>query len=185
MTFLADSNPTFLWVSRSRGWGDWIAAGQPGPRNRATGMQLPATAFWAADARAMRDMARALGDRAADSTYGLAPTALRVSAAQHVVEAIAAHDGHLSTGFLGTPNVLPVLSDAGRDDIAYDLLLTASVPSWLYLVDRGATTMWETWDADTQRDYSQNHYAYGAVAGWLLQHAVGITPPSWTAGRRE
>jgi alpha-L-rhamnosidase len=160
-----------------------MPAGQPGPRDRATGMQLLATAFWAADARAMRDMARALGDRAADSTYatlcdniraafphayvhpdgtagqpvpatdswpsrvmtsqttyalalrnGLVPTALRASAAQHLVEAIAAHDGHLSTGLLATPNVLPARSESGRDDIAYDLLLTASVPSWLYSI---------------------------------------------------
>jgi alpha-L-rhamnosidase len=59
--------------------------------------------------------------------------------------------GFLGTGFLATPYLLPVLADNGELDLAYELLMQASEPSWLAMVDRGATTMWELWnglDAD-------------------------------------
>ena len=57
-----------------------------------------------------------------------------------------APDNHLNTGFLGTPYLLPVLADAGHLDVAYDLLFQETPPSWLAMIDRGATTIWEDWD---------------------------------------
>ena len=56
-------------------------------------------------------------------------------------------DGRVATGFLGTPLVLPALAAAGRFDAAYLMLLRREVPSWLYQVAAGATTVWERWDA--------------------------------------
>ncbi|MEU0683401.1 hypothetical protein ABZ462_26700 [Streptomyces albogriseolus] len=59
---------------------------------------------------------------------------------------------HLSTGFLGTPRLLPVLTDTGHTDTghtdtAYRLLTRRTFPSWGYQIDHGATTMWERWDS--------------------------------------
>ena len=113
--------------------------------------------------------------------FGLLPTALRPLAARHLVAAIEARDWHLSTGFVGTAYLLPVLSENGYHDVAVKLLSTDSFPSWLYEVVHGATTMWERWDGWTEARGFQdagmnsfNHYAYGAVGDWLVRYLAGI-----------
>ena len=92
-------------------------------------------------------------------------------------------DLHLSTGFVGTPLLLPVLSRFGQADLAYDLLLQTSYPGWLYPITQGATTMWERWNSYTKEGgfgdmnmNSFNHYAYGAVAEWFFESICGIQP---------
>ncbi len=87
----------------------------------------------------------------------------------------------LQTGFLGTAILLPTLTKIGRADLAYTLLLQHENPSWLYSVDQGATTVWERWNSYTKKDgfgdvsmNSFNHYAYGAVVGWMFETMAGI-----------
>lgn len=108
----------------------------------------------------------------------LLPESLRPLAAQRLVERIAANGGQLGTGFLGTPHLLEVLTDTGHADVAYSLLLNTKCPSWGYMVQHGATTMWERWNGDQMRNdpgmNSYNHYAYGAVAEWIYRYAAGI-----------
>ena len=89
----------------------------------------------------------------------------------------------MQTGFVGTPYILHVLSDYGHADIAYSLLLRREYPSWLYAVEKGATTIWEHWDGIMEDGSfwsadmnSFNHYAYGSVADWVYEAAAGITP---------
>ncbi|MFJ7996333.1 alpha-L-rhamnosidase [Streptomyces sp. NPDC096310] len=107
----------------------------------------------------------------------------RAPAADRLVQLIEAKGGHLSTGFLGTPRLLPVLTDTGHIDVAYRLLLQRTFPSWGYQIDQGATTMWERWDSirpdGTFQDAgmnSFNHYAYGSVGEWMYAHIAGIAP---------
>jgi alpha-L-rhamnosidase len=108
----------------------------------------------------------------------LLPEALREAAAKRLVDRIEANHWRLGTGFLGTPYLLGVLTDTGHADVAYRLLLNTEYPSWGYLVEHGATTMWERWNGDQMRDdpsmNSYNHYAYGAVADWIYRYAAGI-----------
>ena len=83
----------------------------------------------------------------------------------------------LNTGFLSTPDLCRVLADHGHVDTAYRLLLNETCPGWLYAVKKGATTVWETWDGvreDGTAHDSLNHYAYGAVSGWLFSGVAGI-----------
>ena len=87
----------------------------------------------------------------------------------------------LKTGFVGTPYLLHMLSENGYADVAYSLLLQEEFPSWLYSVNRGATTIWEHWDGIKpdgtfwrESMNSFNHYAYGAVCDWLYGAAAGI-----------
>ena len=88
----------------------------------------------------------------------------------------------LMTGFIGTAWILPALTLAGRDDIAYRMLMNHQYPSWLYPVDQGATTIWERLDSYTlDRGFgghnsmnSFNHYSFGAVGQWLLSRSLGI-----------
>ena len=107
----------------------------------------------------------------------------RGPAADRLVELIRAEDWHLSTGFLGTPRLLPVLTATGHTDVAYRLLLQRTFPSWGYQIDRGATTMWERWDSITPDGGFQdagmnsfNHYAYGSVGEWMYANITGIAP---------
>src|SRR5690606_25430653 len=79
-------------------------------------------------------------------TMNLIPEAQKEQAARRFVEEIARFDGHLATGFIGTPRLLPGLHAAGETGAAYGLLLNETYPSWLYQVKLGATTMWERWD---------------------------------------
>ena len=108
----------------------------------------------------------------------LLPENLRAAAAQKLVAKIHANHDLLGTGFLGTPYLLEVLTQAGYAKLAYTLLLNTRYPSWGYMVTHGATTMWERWNGDQMRNdpsmNSYNHYAYGAVADWIYRYAAGV-----------
>jgi alpha-L-rhamnosidase len=127
---------------------------------------------------------------------------------RHVAKALAAmvrrSRGRVSTGFLGTPLVLPALAHEGFYAEAYAMLLCQEMPSWLYQIDRGATTTWERWDAirpdgtihpgvmspppgaeEGGHMLSFNHYAYGSVIDWVYRHLGGIAPVSTDPGYRS
>ncbi|MPY39820.1 Bacterial alpha-L-rhamnosidase [Streptomyces phyllanthi] len=87
----------------------------------------------------------------------------------------------LSVGFLGVNVLAPVLTDEGRADLAYKLLHQDALPSWLYSVRNGATTVWERWNSYSEDDgfgpvsmNSFNHYAYGAIMEWMYAYMAGI-----------
>jgi alpha-L-rhamnosidase len=111
---------------------------------------------------------------------------LRAKAAQKLVDKIEANHGLLGTGFLGTPYLLEELTKTGYAKEAYKLLLNTQYPSWGYLVEHGATTMWERWNGDQMKDdpsmNSYNHYAYGAVADWIYRYAAGVDATTLNAG---
>jgi alpha-L-rhamnosidase len=116
----------------------------------------------------------------------LLPQEMRAQAAQRLVDRIAANGWKLGTGFLGTPYLLGVLADTGHADVAYRLLLNTVYPSWGYMVEHGATTMWERWNGDKMLGdpgmNSFNHYAYGAVGEWLYRYAAGVDTSALSAG---
>lgn len=87
----------------------------------------------------------------------------------------------LAVGFMGSNIITPVLSDVGRSDVSYDLLLSTEMPSWLFEVKAGATTIWERWNSyDPYKGFgdaemnSFNHFAYGSVAEWMYRYMAGI-----------
>ena len=108
---------------------------------------------------------------------------LAEKAAAHLVERIEARDGHLSTGFLGTKDLMLVLSKIGREDVAYRLLHNDTYPSWGFSIKHGATSIWERWNGWTPEqgfmDPGMNsfaHYSFGAVGQWLFENVGGIRP---------
>ena len=110
-------------------------------------------------------------------SFGMIPEQMRDAAATRLVELIRAADTHLRTGFLSTGDLLPVLSDSGHADVAYELLFQRTAPSWLNMIDRGATTIWEDWegiDATGAARESLNHYSKGAVIRFLHTHTLGL-----------
>jgi alpha-L-rhamnosidase len=114
--------------------------------------------------------------------FGLYEEDERQGLVDKLVELIDDFGGRMSTGFVGTPLILHVLSDNGRADAAFDLLLQEKNPSWLLSVNQGATTVWEHWNS-RKEDHSFwsaemnsfNHYAYGAVYDWMFGDMVGLT----------
>lgn len=113
--------------------------------------------------------------------FGLAEDLQKTADA--LAEMIRQDGGRMRTGFVGTPYLLHVLSDYGHTDLAYSLLLRKEYPSWLYAVEKGATTVWEHWDGIMEdgsfwdKDMNSfNHYAYGSVADWVYEKAAGIRP---------
>jgi alpha-L-rhamnosidase len=111
--------------------------------------------------------------------FGLVPEHLRACAADRLAALIRTVDTHLTTGFLSTGFLLPVLADHGHLDLAYALLLQPTAPSWLATIDRGATTIWEDWhgvDEQGRPHMSYNHYSKGAVVTFLHQYVAGIRP---------
>ena len=114
-------------------------------------------------------------------TMGLIPSAKTQAASEKFVSEIEKKNWHLATGFIGTPRLLPALTMAGRNDVAYRLFLTDTFPSWLFQVKLGATTMWERWDGWTPDKGFQdpamnsfNHYAFGSVGAWMYGSVTGI-----------
>ncbi|MDR2473655.1 MAG: glycoside hydrolase family 78 protein [Tannerella sp.] len=89
----------------------------------------------------------------------------------------------ITTGFAGTPNILPALSRAGRHKEAYLMFTCTDLASWLYPVTKGATSVWERWDGyeaafgNNNRNSmnSFNHFALGAVGQWMYEYQLGIT----------
>jgi len=117
--------------------------------------------------------------------FDLLPENLRAQAAQYLDDDIKAKGGHLSTGFVGVSYLLPVLTQAGKADTAYGLLLQDTFPSWLFSVKHGATTIWERWDGWTPEKGFQdpgmnsfNHYSLGSCGEYLFGGIGGIQPAS-------
>jgi alpha-L-rhamnosidase len=97
----------------------------------------------------------------------------------HLKDMIEQNDNCLDTGFLSVLFLMDVLCENGLRDLAYKLLFQTKCPSWLYEVEHGATTMWESWGAvledGTVSSYSYNHYAFGCVGEWLYKEIGGLS----------
>ncbi|HZM05511.1 MAG TPA: glycoside hydrolase family 78 protein [Candidatus Saccharimonadales bacterium] len=103
------------------------------------------------------------------------------AAAQRLVELIKKRDWHLSTGFIGTKNLMLVLAKIGRNDVAYRLIHNDTFPSWGFSIAHGATSIWERWDGWTPEKGFQDpgmnsfaHYSFGAVYQWMAENIGGI-----------
>jgi alpha-L-rhamnosidase len=109
--------------------------------------------------------------------FGLIPDRHIDRCVADLVGLIRAADTHLGTGFLSTPMLLPMLAEHGHLDLAYELLFQDTSPSWMAMLKRGATTVWEDWDGIDEHGLpsaSLNHYSKGAVISFLHQYIAGL-----------
>ena len=125
-------------------------------------------------------------------TFGLLPADRVQAAADKLAAKVALAGGHLSVGFLGVENLLPVLAGHGHADVAYQVLLQPGFPGWGYMIGRGATTIWERWDGirpdgsfNDPGMNSFNHYGLGSVGDFLYREVGGLAPagPGYSALR--
>ncbi len=103
------------------------------------------------------------------------------AAIAHLLEALERYRGHLSTGFHTSHRLMQVLSEHGHHREACRLINLTTPPSWGYMVEQGATTIWERWDGYVEgRGFADpgmnsfNHYMFGAVGAWVWSRIVGI-----------
>ena len=102
-------------------------------------------------------------------------------AAELLVKNIESKGWHLSTGFIGTKDLMLALSKIGRNDVAYRLVHNDTFPSWGFSIKNGATTIWERWNGWTPEKgfgpvsmNSYAHYSFGAVYQWMVENIGGI-----------
>jgi alpha-L-rhamnosidase len=104
--------------------------------------------------------------------FSLLDSVFTEPALQKLINDIQNSDMNLDFGVLGSKFVPNALAQAGRMDIAYDLINTTDFPGWGHWVSRGATTLWEDWRGESSR----NHVFFGDVSAWFYRYLAGIRP---------
>lgn len=208
--YIETESTDFVW-SDGWHYGDWLALDDPEDKRGKTNHNLIATAFFYHSTELVIKAGKILGEdvthfehtlpkikkafvreyfidgKLTDDTqtahvlaihFGLIDKELL---ANRLIELIEERGDTLTTGFVGTPYLLDTLTEIGRADKAYTLLLQEKFPSWLFSVNMGATTIWEHWDglrpdgSIWSKDMNSfNHYAYGSVAAWIYRTVCGI-----------
>lgn len=206
-----------LGIAHGNRWGDWLAQGAETPLDYIDSVYFALTSRMMAEMAEAVDKAPEAAayqqqfDRtktafrkkylqadgqltvSTQTAYALAlfanlvPEDQRDAVGQHLADMIARNGQRMSTGFLGTRPLLPVLSSVGRHDLAVFLLQSRAFPSWGYEVEQGATSIWERWDSYTKEDgfgrhnaamNSFSHYSFGAVCEWMFNTLAGIRSDS-------
>jgi alpha-L-rhamnosidase len=111
--------------------------------------------------------------------FGITPEEDRKAVFNHICRVIEEVNAfQLSTGEVGTAWLLQTLSAYGRTDLALRLATNRGYPGWGYMMERGATTLWESWNADKMKgnQVSINHMALmGDVLNWCYENIAGIS----------
>ncbi len=104
---------------------------------------------------------------------GVTPDSERAAVLDNLVRCIVQkNNGHLDTGMLGTMFLLEYLGSIGRDDLVLGIYQKKDYPGWGYMVEQGATTMWEQWNGY----WSQIHSCFTSADNWLYHGLAGIRP---------
>lgn len=114
----------------------------------------------------------------------LAPANARGSAWGNLFDNLAyKNNSHLTTGIIGTKYIMEVLTRFDNSDLAYDIATQTTYPSWGYMIENGATTLWELWQRrEGSSMNSHNHPMFGSVGSWLYKALAGINPDPQAVG---
>ncbi|HXG33956.1 MAG TPA: family 78 glycoside hydrolase catalytic domain [Bryobacteraceae bacterium] len=106
----------------------------------------------------------------------IAPKEVRGAVWSNLVNDIVYENNtHLTTGIIGTKYLMPLLTRMNRSDLAYELASQTTYPSWGYMAENGATTLWELWQNKTGPSMnSHNHPMFGSVGQWFYNALAGI-----------
>ncbi len=108
--------------------------------------------------------------------FGICPDEMRQDLADTLNEYVKREDYHLTTGFIGTRFLPDVLADGGYADTVYRLIAQDTFPSWLNMLDGGATAVTESWLGlkDPDKSVSMSHFSLGGIIGWFFEYLGGI-----------
>ena len=113
--------------------------------------------------------------------FDIAPEKARPAILQQLLDRIAQNHDHISTGVIGTQWLMRGLTRFGQPDLALRLATNKDYPGWGYMVEQGATTIWELWNGNTADPAmnSQNHIMLlGDLLTWCFEDLAGIAPAS-------
>ncbi|WP_447640945.1 MULTISPECIES: family 78 glycoside hydrolase catalytic domain [Chitinophagaceae] len=119
---------------------------------------------------------------AAPLFWGIVPDTLKLRVAENLAKTVTRNNYHLDVGLLGTKAILSALSDNGQASTAYKLASQKTYPSWGWWMVNGATTLYENWNIEAQRDLSLNHIMFGEIGAWLYKGLGGIKPDEKNPG---
>ena len=111
-------------------------------------------------------------------SFGIAEKNNADAILKNLTENLTDNKIHFDTGILATPLLLEILTELGRSDLAYTLMVQRDFPGFGYMIEKGATTIWETW----QGDMSHSHPMFGSVCSWFYQYLGGISPDAENPG---
>jgi alpha-L-rhamnosidase len=123
-------------------------------------------------AKYVKDGVVANGTQSAQSIglyLGLVPEDQREAALARLVAAVEEKGCGPTTGIFSTRYMLMYLSENGHVDLARKIVLHKGFPGWLHMIERGATTLWETWK-ESDDVYSNCHPMFGSVDEWILKY---------------
>lgn len=106
---------------------------------------------------------------------------------ENIVKNIKEHDYHLTTGTVGTKALIQALCDYGYEDVVYKIMTETTSPSFGYMIQNGATTMWERWEADHDNNImnSRNHPMFAQACIWFYKYLGGIRLSCDTTGEQK
>ncbi len=108
--------------------------------------------------------------------WNFVPEDMREKVAANLAKRVEADNKHIDVGLLGTKAILNALSENGYPDLAYEVAAQETFPSWGWWIVNGATTFYENWPLDAQRDVSMNHIMFGEIDAWYYKALGGIFP---------
>jgi len=106
--------------------------------------------------------------------WGIVPEGLKSKVAENLAKRVIADGKHIDVGLLGTKTILNALSANGYADLAYEVALQKTFPSWGWWIVNGATTLYENWPIDSKSDISLNHIMFGEIGAWFYKSLGGI-----------
>jgi alpha-L-rhamnosidase len=108
--------------------------------------------------------------------YNIVPEGERKDALDSLLKAVKRGPaGHFNTGIFGTKYILESLSTSGKTSSVFDIVNSTEYPGWGYMMEKGATTIWETWK-ESDNVYSNCHPMFGSVTEWFYRWLAGIRP---------
>ena len=113
--------------------------------------------------------------------FGLAPEGMNEQVLDIMLQQLRKNDDHITAGIFGTKLLLNVLGETGNMDIAWRMASHRTYPGWGYMIDNGATTLWEVW-AFSDNVYSHNHPMFGSISEWFYKYVGGIRPGEHARG---
>lgn len=121
--------------------------------------------------------------------FHLAPDSIRHAVFAHIIEKTEKDfDGHISVGLVGAQQFMRTLTRNGRADLAYQIATNTTYPSWGYMVENGATTIWELWNGNTANPAmnSGNHVMLlGDLIVWMYEDLGGIRSDEINVGFKK
>ena len=115
------------------------------------------------------------GSNAIPLALGLVPAGYEDAVLANIVSDIEDnHDGHLSTGMLGTDALARVLPAGGRADVFHTIATQTTFPGWGEQIAKGATTLWEAWEGETDPQLSYNMKLFGSIQKFFFRDLAGI-----------